>query len=96
MPPRRHCQCGNKELEWYEAQKEGKLVAYTIVTFPPESIVKHAPYILAIVKLRNGTRLLGHITGVTPKNLAVGLLVQVVKHKISEDKIVYKFKPLQQ
>jgi len=94
LPPRAHCKCGSHELDWYDAPTKGKLVTYTMVTFPPDSMSKHAPYIVAVAELEDGTRLLAQITGVTPKTLQVGLLVQVVPHQVSEDRIAYKFKPL--
>ena len=76
-----------------EAPKTGKLVSYTLVTFPPESMTRYAPYIVAVAELDDGSRLLAHITGVTPKTLKVGMRVQVISHKVTEDRIVYKFKP---
>lgn len=94
LPPRAHCACGSTEIEWYEAPKQGKLLAYTIVAFSPESMTKYAPYILAIAELNDGSRLLAHITDVTPKNLRVGMQVQVVPHQFSADRLVFKFKPL--
>lgn len=94
LPPRAHCTCGSTEIEWYEAPKQGKLLTYTIVAFPPESMTKYAPYILAIVELEDGSRLLAHLTEVTPKNLAVGMPLQVMSHQISADRIAFKFKPL--
>jgi hypothetical protein len=95
LPPRAHCRCGSNDMEWFEAPKTGKLLAYTMVTFPPESMTRHAPYIVAVAELDDGSRLLAHITGVTPKTLKVGLRVQVVSHQVTEDRIVYKFKPAQ-
>jgi len=94
LPPRAQCRCGSNQMDWYEAPTRGKLFTYTIVTFPPDSMSKHAPYIVAVAELEDGTRLLAHITGVTPTTLKVGLPVQVVPHQISEDRIAYKFKPL--
>lgn len=94
LPPRAHCKCGSGELEWYTAPTKGKLVTYTLVTFPPDSMSKYAPYIVAIAELEDGSRLLAHITGVTPKTLQVDLPIQAVTHQISEDRIVYRFKPL--
>jgi uncharacterized OB-fold protein len=94
LPPRAHCTCGSSDLEWYEAPKQGTLLTYTIVAFPPESMTKRAPYILAIVELADGSKLLAHITDVTPKNLKVGMQIQVVPHQVSVNRIVYKFKPL--
>ena len=93
LPPRAHCKCGSHEMVWFEAPKTGKILAYTLVTFGPESMAKYAPYIVAVAELDDGPRLLAHITGVTPKTLKVGMRVQVVSHHVTEDRIVYKFKP---
>jgi len=94
LPPRAHCKCGSSEMEWFEAARQGKILTYTLVTFPPESMSKYAPYIVAVAELEDGSRLLAQLTGVTPKSLRVGMKVQVVSHQVSEDRIVYKFKPL--
>jgi uncharacterized OB-fold protein len=94
LPPRAHCTCGSKEMEWYEAPKQGKLLTYTIVAFPPESMTKHAPYTVAIAKLNDGSRLLGHLTDITQTNLKLDMQVQVVLRRISADRITYEFKPL--
>lgn len=93
LPPRSHCVCGSQDMEWYEAPKKGQIAAYTIVTFPPESMEKYAPYIVAVAELEDKTKLSAHVSGVTPKDLRIGLPVQVISHKVSEEKIVYKFKP---
>jgi len=95
LPPRQHCKCGSHEVEWYEAPTRGKLFSYTLVTFPPDSMAKYAPYIVAVAELEDGTRLLAQITGVSPKTLQVALPVQVVPHQVSEDRIAFKFKPEQ-
>ncbi|MEM2102022.1 MAG: Zn-ribbon domain-containing OB-fold protein [Candidatus Bathyarchaeia archaeon] len=94
LPPRAHCTCGSSEVEWFEAPRQGNLLAYTIVAFPPESMTKYAPYIIAIAELDDGCRLLTHISDVTPKNLKVGMRVQVVPHQIAADRMTCKFKPL--
>ena len=94
LPPRAHCVCGSKEIEWYEAPKQGRLLTYTIVAFPPESMTKYAPYIIGITELDDGSRLLAHLTDVTPKNLKVGMPIQVTQHQIAADRLAYKFKPL--
>jgi len=94
LPPRAHCKCGSHEMEFYEAPTKGKLLTYTLVTFPPESMSRYAPYIVAVAELEDGSRLLAQITGVTPKSLQVDMPIQVVTHQISEERIAYKFKPL--
>ncbi len=94
MPPRQHCQCGSSEFEWYEAPTKGKIFTFTMVTFPPDSMAKYAPYIVAVAELEDGTHLLAQLTGVTPTTLKVGLPIQVIPQRISEDRITYKFKPM--
>jgi len=94
LPPRAHCKCGSHEMEFYEAPTKGELLTYTLVTFPPETMSRYAPYIVAVAELEDGSRLLAQITGVTPKSLQVGMPIQVVSHQISEERIAYKFKPL--
>ena len=93
MPPRQHCKCGSSEVEWYEAPTKGKIFTYTMVTFPPDSMAKYAPYIVAVAELEDCSHLLAQLTGVTPATLKVGLPIQVVPHQITEDRIAYKFKP---
>jgi uncharacterized OB-fold protein len=94
LPPRAHCACGSREIEWYEAPRQGKLLAHTVVEFAPESMAKHAPYILAIAELEDGSRLLAHLSKATPENLRIGMGLQVVPHQISADRLAYQFKPL--
>jgi len=94
LSPRAQCKCGSHEVEWYEAPTRGTLITYTMVAFPPDSMAKYAPYIVAVAELEDGSRLLAHITGVTPTSLRVGLPVQVVPHQVGQDRIAYKFKPL--
>ena len=94
LPPRAHCTCGSKELEWFEAPKQGKLLTFTVVAFPPEKMTEYAPYTVAVIELNDGTRLLGHLTDIKQTNLKIGMQVQVVPHHISADRITFEFKPL--
>jgi len=92
LPPRSHCKCGCQDMELCEMPKNGKITAYTFVTFPPESMKKHAPYILAVAELNDGTKLLAHVTDVAIEELRVGLPVRVAVQRISEDRLVYVLK----
>ena len=94
VPPRAHCKCGSAEMEWFEAPSQGKLLSYTMVTFAPESMSRYSPYIVAVAELEGGLRLLAQLTGVSPSSLKVGMPIQVASHRVSEDRIVYKFKPI--
>ncbi len=94
LPPRAHCKCDSADMEWFEASRRGKILTYTSVGSPPQSMSKHAPYIVAIAELKDGPRLLARLTGVTLERLRVGMPVQVVSRPVSADRIVYEFKPI--
>jgi len=94
LPPRAHCRCGSADVEWFEASREGKILTYTLVGFLPQSMSKHAPYIVAIAELKDGSRLLAQLTDVTLTTLRVGMPVQVVCRSVSTNRIVYEFKPI--
>jgi len=93
LPPRAHCKCGSVEMEWFEAPCKGKILAYTLVTFPPESMSKNAPYIVTVAELEDGLRLLAQLTGVAVKNLKIGISVRVTSHRTPESRVVYRFEP---
>jgi hypothetical protein len=94
LPPRAHCKCGSANMEWYEAPRRGKILTYTPVEIPPESMSKYAPYIVAVAELEDRTRLLAQLTGVTINMLRVGMPVQVTSRRVSANRIVYEFKPV--
>ena len=94
LPPRAHCRCGSVEMEWFEASRKGKILAYTLVTFPPESMSKNSPYIMAVAELEDGLRLLAQLTGVAVKNLKIGMSVRVTSDRTLESRVVYRFEPL--
>jgi uncharacterized OB-fold protein len=94
LPLRAHCKCGSADMEWYEAPRRGKILTYTSVGVPPESMSKYAPYIVAVVELEDKTRLLAQLTGVTLNMLRVGMPVQVITRRVGADRIVYEFKPI--
>ena len=93
LPPRGHCKCGSSEMEWFEAPSQGKILTYTLIKYPPESMSKYAPYTVAVAELADGSRILAQLTGASPKILKVGMRIEVVRHRVSEDRVVYEFRP---
>jgi len=95
LPPRAHCKCGSADMEWFKAPCQGKILTYTSVGFPPQSMSKNAPYTVAIAELKDGSKLLAQLTGVTLETLRVGMSVQVVSRPLPTGKIVYEFTPIE-
>jgi len=81
VPPRPICvSCFGSQLEWLEFQGGGKLAAFTsIVVAPPpmakQGFGKNNPYVVGVVELNEGAKIVARITGVEakkPEGIKVG------------------------
>jgi len=81
LPPRPMCvSCFGSQMEWAQFLGEGKLAAFTsIVVVPPpmakEGFGRNNPYIVGVVELREGVKIVARITGVDakkPEQIKVG------------------------
>ena len=81
LPPRPLCvSCFGSDLEWFQFQGRGKLSAFTsIMVAPPfmakEGFNKNNPYVVGVVELEEGAKIVGRITGVNakkPEEIKVG------------------------
>lgn len=86
IPPRPYCpECGSPEGDWTQLTGEGTILTYTIIHVAPQQLSLLAPYIVAIVKLREGPPLPGMVKLVDPRIVKVGMKVQVAYEPATED-----------
>ncbi len=105
VPPRSICpHCGGDEKEWAEMKGKGKLAAFTSITIGPPFMVKEGydakhPYIIGVVELEEGTRIVARIEGVDasqPETIKIGtpLTVEYLHQGEGEDKKTFlAFRP---
>jgi uncharacterized OB-fold protein len=73
LPPRPLCaSCFGSELEWVQFQGVGKLAAFTSIAVAPppmakEGFGKNNPYVVGVVELKEGPKIVGRIIGVEAK-----------------------------
>jgi len=81
LPPRPICvSCFGSQMEWVQFKGNGKLAAFTsIVVAPPpmakEGFGRNNPYIVGVVELQEGVKIVARITGVDakkPEQIKVG------------------------
>jgi len=78
LPPRPVCtKCYSKDLQWVELKGRGQLLTYTVIHVSPKQFEALAPYPVGIVKLEDGSQLLGMIRGVEPDKIKVGMSLTV-------------------
>jgi uncharacterized OB-fold protein len=64
--PRPFCpHCGGRKVEWFEASGKGRLYTFVINHRPPPYLPKD-PYVIAVIELDEGPRLMSNLVGVDP------------------------------
>lgn len=93
-PTRPVCACGNAELTWVDTSGRGRIFSYTVVHRAPDPAFRaELPYVIAVVELEEGARLLSNITGCAPAEVRVGMPVRAVFEQLAPDIGVAKFQP---
>ncbi len=84
LPPRPLCvSCFGSQMEWVQFKGNGKLAAFTsIVVAPPpmarEGFGRNNPYVVGVVELQEGVKIVARITGVDakkPEQIKVGTVL---------------------
>ena len=96
LPPRPICiQCNQSDMEWIEIRGKGRLVAFTSIAVGPSFMVaeghdRNHPYVLGVVELEEGVRVVGRIEGVDgnrPETIQIGtpLVVKFLHRGLGEN-----------
>jgi len=70
-----HCTTG--ELAWVEAGGGGRVHSFTVVHRAPAEYREEAPYVVALVELDEGVRLMTRLVDVAPADVRVDMPVEV-------------------
>lgn len=95
--PRPFCpNCSSKDVAWFTASGKGKLYSYVINHRPAYGFQDYTPYVIAVVQLDEGPRMMTNITGVepTPEHLPIDLPVEVTWEKQNDTITLPIFRPI--
>lgn len=84
-------ECFASELEW--APASGRAALYSFVVVHQRYPGFEEPYVLATVETAEGVRFNTSIVGADAGELEIGMPLEVVFERLSEDVVVPKFKP---
>jgi len=94
--PRSFCvHCGSTDLQWVGASGLGKVASFTIVR---RGISKAypAPYVVALIDLEEGPRMMSNIIEAEPEQVSIGAAVSVTFSTWAEGTTLPVFRLLQQ
>ena len=95
--PRPFCpNCSSMDVEWFTASGKGKLYSYVISHRPAYGFDDFTPYVIAVVQLDEGPRMMTNIIGTEPKpeNLPVDLAVEVTWEQLDDEISIPLFRPV--
>lgn len=87
--PRSLCtSCGGHDLEMIEASGRGEVFTFTINHRAPRpAFAENGPYVIALIDLEEGPRLMMNVIGCTPSDVHIGMKVRIVFEQRGEMKL---------
>ena len=95
--PRALCPyCWSTSLDSVKSSGRGRLYSYVINHRPAPGFEERTPYIIAVVELEEGVRMLSNLVGVEPDpaKLSLDMPVEVTFQEASDDITLPLFKPV--
>jgi len=100
FPAKPVCTCGSVEFEDVKLSEAGEVVTWTVIRSPPLGYERYSPYVVALIELDDGMRLLSQVADVDPAEMKAGMRVEAVFRRVREDgpsgiiMYGYKFRPV--
>ncbi len=84
---------GSPNLQWREASGKGKLYSFTVTHVAVEGFEDRAPYVIGLVELDEGVRIVANLAGVTPDEVRIGMALRVTFENMPDGSKYYAFEP---
>ena len=83
-----------RELGWVHASGQGQVSSYTVIRHPvSKAYADETPYVLALIRLAEGPTMMSVLCNCEPEGIRVGLAVEVVFERWSDEITIAKFQP---
>jgi hypothetical protein len=88
-------ECWSPDAEWTPVAPEGSVWSYGVYERAFDPAFEDAiPYVVALVELDDGPRLISNVVEIEPQQVDVGLRVTAVFESFAPDAALVKFRPL--
>ena len=93
--PRALCtECLSPATEWVRASGGGTVYTFTVThQNQAPGFREELPYVLAVVELEEGVRMMTNIVGCAPETVRIGMPVEVLFDDVTPDVTLAKFRP---
>ena len=84
---------GKRNLRWREAKGTGTLYSFTETHVATAGFEDRTPYMIGLVELDEGVRIVANLINVGPDEVTVGMRLKLAWERISEDINYFAFEP---
>lgn len=92
-PPRPMCpSCNSLQWEAIEASGRGTVHSFVMPQHPQFPFMDY-PYIVALIDLEEGTRVISNLVDVAPEEARIGMPVEVTYVELEGDLVLHQFRP---
>jgi uncharacterized OB-fold protein len=87
--------CGGDDLGWKAASGRGTIYSFTVVQAnAPSAFLSDMPYVVAVIHLEEGVRMLSNIVECEGATLCCDMPVEVVFERLDDEFVLPKFRPV--
>jgi len=73
-----HCHAGADALAWVESPGRGTVYSWVVANHPvAEVLVDQVPYVIALIDVEDGVRVVGNVVGCDPAAITAGMAVEL-------------------
>ena len=84
---------GRRNLEWREVSGKGSLYSFTDIHVAPPGFEDLAPYMIGVIELDEGVRMMTPLQGITMDDATLGMRMRVCWQKLSDEITCPAFEP---
>lgn len=85
---------GKLNMRWQKTSGRGTIYSLTETHVPTPGFADKAPYLVGLIELDEGVRIIGNIVNVAAEDARIGMKVKVVWEKLSDDINYFAFEPV--
>lgn len=85
----------SEDIEWVKSNGKGKVWTFSVHHMGPSKAYKgDPPHVVALVELDEGVRMMTNVVECDPKDVQIGMEVEVVFDDVTDEVTLPKFKPV--
>ena len=84
---------GRRNLQWKATSGKGHLYSFTVTHVPTPGFEAKAPYVIGMVELDEGVRMIANMVNMTTDDIEIGMRVNVAWEKLNDDITYFAFEP---